>query len=576
MVVNRVVPHLPWVALMALSLFFYKTRLFGDSGYQLLQVINSKSVFFNDLQLTGILPQIPPLLAVWLGMPLKTVLLLNSVSHTLVFYLLFLIVYYGLRDRKSGLWLLIIQLSGLVFSFFNPVFDLLYAASFIILFFAIWKLNFRRKTFFIPALIAALSVLSSPLAFILLLFILAYNLNFSKLKPVSEYILLSIIITGAVVYWYYHQGAAGRAMFDWNYGFNKQGFAFVIKATAFSSQSLVTILRSYSEVLLALACSVIILIAQRKWLKLSIFLLFISLFAYFGIVNYLSLPPYYAERALYPIVFISFMPLITEFPVNEKQGWLNVAVVVVSVLIIYRLTALYTHVEKFKLRSDQLEELITTARQMGGDKFIAENNAINHDYTVSESSLAAETLLMSALDGDDLAITIQNAADFIKQMDQPIKHDELYISPNEVKNFRWLNKKYFHLDLGPYQYINDSTPNLNLPLMAQKMKITSFAKPFYRANDTVWIKVEIKNENEIPVFSGLNNKMYVSYFWVQNNNVLSWDEWLTPLQTDIKSIMYQHIKVVTPSIKGKLQFKADVKADGKWLGLNFSEDVLIY
>jgi hypothetical protein len=112
--------------------------------------------------------------------------------------------------------------------------------------------------------------------------------------------------------------------------------------------------------------------------------------------------------------------------------------------------------------------------------------------------------------------------------------------------------------------------------MAQKMKITSFAKPFYRANDTVWIKVEIKNENEIPVFSGLNNKMYVSYFWVQNNNVLSWDEWLTPLQTDIKSIMYQHIKVVTPSIKGKLQFKADVKADGKWLGLNFSEDVLIY
>jgi hypothetical protein len=101
-------------------------------------------------------------------------------------------------------------------------------------------------------------------------------------------------------------------------------------------------------------------------------------------------------------------------------------------------------------------------------------------------------------------------------------------------------------------------------------------KKIYRAIDTVWIPVTIVNKSDIPVYSGKKNKVFLSYFWVANNNVLSWNELRTPLQTDITGTMTQHVRVAVPRNKGRMQLKVDIIANDQWLGISCQDDVLVY
>jgi hypothetical protein len=94
--------------------------------------------------------------------------------------------------------------------------------------------------------------------------------------------------------------------------------------------------------------------------------------------------------------------------------------------------------------------------------------------------------------------------------------------------------------------------------------------------DTVWVPVKIVNNGNTPVYSGKNNKIFISYFWVSNNDVLNWNEIRTPLQADIIGTMRQDIKVAVPRKKGRMQLKVDIIANDNWLGIYSREDVLVY
>ncbi|MBK7031567.1 MAG: hypothetical protein IPH45_21275 [Bacteroidales bacterium] len=134
MAVNRLVPHAPWFILMALSIILYKERIFADSGFYVAQFINNRFFWIECQRIVLAISQVLPLSAVWIGLELKYVLILYSVSHVLFFYLLFLFVYYILRDRRSGLLIILTQTVGITFSFFTPMFELYYGVPLLITF----------------------------------------------------------------------------------------------------------------------------------------------------------------------------------------------------------------------------------------------------------------------------------------------------------------------------------------------------------------------------------------------------------------------------------------------------------
>jgi hypothetical protein len=117
------------------------------------------------------------------------------------------------------------------------------------------------------------------------------------------------------------------------------------------------------------------------------------------------------EQVMFPFVPIVFIPLIYGFPSKGRQGLLNISILLISALILYRLAVIYYGSEIFMKRVAQMEQLIEVARQKGGSKFVVSEDVIDHGYTQVNWSYPIESMLLSAIDGNDIAVTIAPEAD---------------------------------------------------------------------------------------------------------------------------------------------------------------------
>ncbi len=577
MAVNRIVPHLPWIVLFALAAYLYKARVFADSGFYVSQFINNQTFWIECQRIVLGISQIIPLIGVWMGIEIRYVLILYSLSHVIFFYFLFLFVYYGLRDRRSGLLIILSQTVGIMYSFFTPMFELYYGVPLLITFYAIWRLNFRFNTIYILLILEVLILLSHPLAFMLFVFLLLYDYTRQTAKPVKYYVSVILVFIGVAVFKYFVMCdyESGKMAWQFNYTDNKQYLQLI--NPAYYKVLGMFMLRYYSEILVALILVIYMLILRRQWFRLLI--VAGTFFMYVFLVNsaYTVSPSRYMEQVMFPFVPIVFIPLIYGFPTAGRQGLLNISILIVSALIAYRLAVIYYGSEIFVKRIAQMEQLIEVARQKGGSKFIVSQDVIDHGYTQLNWSYPIETMLLSAIDGNDISVTIAPEEDlYFDNNNNKIAANQFIFRKWELKDQSWLNIKYFHLDIGPYRTINDTTPNTNINYTANNLRITIDAKKIYPALDTVWIPVTIMNHGDTPVYSGKNNKVFLSYFWVENNEVLNWNEIRTPLQADIIGTLIQDVRVAVPRNKGKLQLKIDIIANENWLGLYSQEEVLVY
>ncbi len=577
MVANRIVPHLPWLALFALATYLYKARIFADSGYYFLQFVNNQS-FWIELQRVVLgISQIIPLIGIWLGLEMKYILLLYSLGNVVFFYILFLFVYYGLRDRRSGLLIILAQTIGIVYSFYTPMFELYYGVSLLITFYAIWRLPFRYHSLYILLILEVLILLSHPLAFMLFIYVLLYDFRKEKHKPFKFYLPILLVFVGALAFKYFTLSEYESAKLGWqfNYDENKRYLQF-LNPDYYRIIGLF-MLRHYFEILAGFVAVIFMLINRKQWFRLL--LVTGTFFAYTFLVNSANTldTSRYIEQVMFPYVPIIFIPLIYGFSSKGRQGRHNLAVFLISAVVVYRLGLIYWSSEIFVKRTAQMEQLIETARQKGGSKFVVSEEIVDHKYTQFNWSYPIETLLLSAIDGNDLTVTIVPEEDFnFENNGGKVKANQFIFRKWDIKDISWLNKKYFNLDMGPYRAINDSTPNSNISNIASNLRIRINSKKIYPATDTVWIPVTIVNLRNTPIYSGKQNKIFLSYFWVANNEVLNWNEIRTPLQADIIRTMQQDIKVAVPLQKGKMQLKVDIIADDNWLGIYSQEDVLVY
>jgi len=577
MAVNRIVPHLPWIVLFALAFHLYKARVLADSGFYVSQFINNQTFWIECNRIVLGISQIIPLIGVWLGIEIKYVLILYSLSHVIFFYLLFLFVYYGLRDRQSGLLIILLQTVGIMFSFYTPMFELYYGMALMITFYALWRLPFRINVLFVPLLLEVLILLSHPLAFMLFLFLLLYDYEKGTAKPIKFYIPVAVVFIGAIVFKCFVMCPyeTGKLAWQFNYAENKQ-YLQLITPSFYKTLAMFT-LRYYSEVLVAFVLVIYMLVNKRQWFKL---LVVVGTFlAYFFLVNsnYSIEPSRYMEQVMFPFVPILFIPLIYGFPKMGRQGLVNISVLLVSALIVYRLAVIYSCSESYMTRVAQMEQLIKSARQKGGSKFIVSEDVIDHGYTQMNWSHPIESMLLSAIDGNDISITIAPEEDlYFENNNNKMAPNQFMFRKWEIKDHSWLNKRYFHLDIGNYRTINDTLPNPEINNTANQLRLEINAKKLYRASDTVWIPITITNHGNTPIYSGKKNKVFLSYFWEENSEVLNWTEIRTPLQADLRSSLEQHIKVAVPAKRGHFQLKVDMIANDKWLGLHSQADITVF
>jgi hypothetical protein len=577
MAVNRIVPHLPWMVLFAMATYFYKARIFAESGLYFSQFINNQNFWIECQRIVSGISQIIPLIGVWIGIEIKYVLLAYSLSPIIFFYILFLFVYYGLRDRRSGLLIILSQTVGIVHSFFIPVYELYYGVPLLITFYAIWRLPFRYNVLYILIILEILILLSHPIAFMLFVYLLFYDLKRKNNKPFRFYlpVILVFLGTAAFKYFFMCDYESVKLLWQFNYAENEQYLQF--RNLAYYNTIGLFILRYYFEILVAFIIVIVMFVKQKQWFRLA--LVSVTFFVYLFLVNSANqlVPSSYMEQVMFPFVPIVFIPLIYGFAINGRQGRLNISILLISALIVYRLVIIYAGSDIFMKRISQMEQLIETARQKGGSKFVVSEDIADHGYTTFNWSYPIETMLLSAINGKDLTVTIVPQEDYdFENIKDKVKPNQFIFRRWDLKDYSLVNKKYFHFDIGPYQSLNDTTPNENIIYTSNDLRITINSKKIYPAMDTVWIPVKIVNKGRTAVYSGKNNNIYISYFWVSNNDVLNWDEIRTPLQSDIIGTMRQDIKVAIPRKKGRMQLKVDIIANDNWLGIYSLTDVMVY
>jgi len=578
---GKLVPHLPFILLAMLSVYLYKERLYADAGYYLFNAVNSGSFWIEHNRYVLAISQLLPLTGVWLGLSLKPILLMYSVGHVLFFYLLFLFVYFGLDDRRSGVMLILLQTVGIMHSFFTPQFELYYGIGLLITFYAIFRQDIRGWFAIVLMVVLEFFALTShPLVFMLFAFLMLFDIQKKEARDWKRYILFALVF-GSVLYFKFTTFSAyeqGKVNWQFNYSENKQYLN--LTSTDYLLKLGLFLLRYYAEVVVLWIIGILMLLRHNALMKaLMVTFFFIG---YVALVNsaYTGIEySRYIEQVYFPLVFIAIIPVIYYYPRTARPGLNNVSFLSLAGLILFRILMIYNGSKPFVLRTQQMENMIASAIQMGGSKFIASEKQFGRPYSMINWSYPLESLLLSTCDGKYSSITIAPQSDInFQQNDKKLRPSNFLFRMWEIHNYSWLNSNYFTLKPGPYKPLCDSlaAPN-DYQYLIGNISINIDPGKYYKAFDTVYIPVTIRNLSDLPLRCNTGDRISLSYFWIRNKEMVDWDGLHTELETDVYHSLTQNMAVATPSHKGRYRLMVDINVENKmWFGLSTQADMLIY
>ena len=103
--------HSSFLVLFAFSVIYVLERnLYADSAGYIFEMLNFERLAPQVGRLSAMIPQSITLLAIKMGLSLKTIFYFHSVSYILIFYLVWLLIHYGIKNKAVGLFLILLLL----------------------------------------------------------------------------------------------------------------------------------------------------------------------------------------------------------------------------------------------------------------------------------------------------------------------------------------------------------------------------------------------------------------------------------------------------------------------------------
>lgn len=578
---GKLVPHLPFILLALLSFFLYRERLYADAGYYLLNAINSDSFWIEHDRYVLAISQLLPLTGVWLGLGMKPILIIYSVGHVLFFYLLFIFVYFGLGDRRSGLVLILLQTVGILQSFFTPQFELYYGIGLLIAFYAIFRQGIRGWfAILLMIVFEFFSITSHPMVFLLFVFLMLFDIQKKGPRDWKLYILFILVYAGALYFKHTTFSVYEHGKLNWPLNDNDNKQYLNLTSPDYLLKLGLFLFHYYAEVIALWVIGILMLLRHNAFGKAL--LVIISFVGYLALVNSANAAndySLYVEQIYFPLVFIALIPVIYYYPRTARPGLNNIAFLSLAGLILFRFLMIYNGSKPFMRRTQQIENMIASAGQMGGSKFIASEGQFERPYSMINWSYPIESLLLSSCHGRDSSITIAPQADINYQQNfKKLRPYNFLFRKWEIYNCSRLNSNYFALKSGQYKALCDSlAPPNDYPYIISNISIIINPGTYYKAFDTIYIPVTIRNISDLPLRCNNGDRISLSYFWFHKKEMVDWDGLHTPLETDVYHSLTQNMAIATPSQKGRYRLMVDIKVENKmWFGLSAQADMLIY
>ena len=486
--------HLLFALLFFYSIFFWKERQAFDAAHYLLEIILRKSFFVAHVRPLGVVSQILPVIGVWVGVPLKWLMVFYSFGDVLYYYLLFLLLIFYFKNERATLWFFIIYLSTLAYSFYCPVTELLQGLVLIpVVSCLIEKGGLGSQTWIY--LLSLLILFSHPLLFIPLGALFAFGFFRNKLEKKHFYLTLWFIVLLAIKFLTLDKYDSQKTFYPVVY--NDYGNINNITDIAYLFSFFKMLFINYSILFFLFGWSCFLLFYNKAIRSLLIYvggvfgflLIIISTHHFEHISNY-------SERMLLPLPCLVSLP-IAFFELNKSRLKIQqFSFIILFVFFIFRLTQIYQVGQEFVLRNEQMKRIIDVSRLMGAQKVIADENLLEQlPFANTGWCYSIESMFLSAVDGPEKVVSVAMLHEHMDRIKQ---------QGNEVSKRQWIKWTEFILpdDSLPSNYFSFKQQNYvpllgdsasNKSLKSVSLKIINASKQFFHNEAFIDVSFGIKD-----------------------------------------------------------------------------------
>jgi len=387
--------------LFLFSIYFYKERiLFSDSVFQFFKIINFEKINVEASRYGAIIPEFPVLLGIKLNLNLKLLTILYSVSFIVLYFLIFTICTYLLKNIKAGFAVILVLTLCISQSFFHPVTETHQSLVYSVLLFAILSYeNFNSKLlkYGLSVLSIGLAFYSHPVALYSVVFVIGYvAIDRKQLKSNEPYILLVLIVGMALT----------KVIMTSENSYEGKFFAELLNSPtilfdlykASSSKFFISRLNGLYFWLAILELILLIkLIRNNQLLKLAwhltitVFFMLITLITYHkGDANMLM------ERAFMPLALFISIPFLNEVATDKKK-YLSAKMILLVIVVGSGLIRIYNQGLEFKTRTEFNQNLLKKTAKFPNRKFIVSKTELDK-HVITFWSNSFESLILSSID----------------------------------------------------------------------------------------------------------------------------------------------------------------------------------
>lgn len=486
--------HLLFALLFFYSIFFWKERQAFDAAHYLLEIILRKSFFVAHVRPLGVVSQILPVIGVWVGVPLKWLMVFYSFGDVLYYYLVFLLLIFYFKNERATLWFFIIYLSTLAYSFYCPVTELLQGLVLIPVVSCLMEKGGLGSQIWIY-LLSLLILFSHPLLFIPLGALFAFSFFRNKLEKKHFYLTLWFIVLLAIKFLTLDKYDSQKTFYPVVY--NDYGNINNITDRAYLFSFFKMLFINYPILFFLFGWSCFLLFYNKAIRSLLIYvggvfgflLIIISTHHFEHISNY-------SERMLLPLPCLVSLP-IAFFELNKSRLKIQqFSFIILFVFFIFRLTQIYQVGQEFVLRNEQMKRIIDVSHLMGAQKVIADENLLEQlPFANTGWCYSIESMFLSAVDGPEKVVSVAMLHEHMDRIKQ---------QGNEVSKKQWIKWTEFILpdDSLPSNYFSFKQQNYvpllgdsasNKSLKSVSLKIINASKQFFHNEAFIDVSFGIKD-----------------------------------------------------------------------------------
>lgn len=412
--VLRWIGHLFFGVLLLMSLLYFKERLLHfDAANYTFQLLYFEDFYIGHGRWISAPTQLLPLLAIKLGVSLRTVLLVYSASFILFYYTIYLIVVYGFRQTKVGLFLALTLCLAMRYKFYGPVGEVILSLGSVALLLGwLWRgeairhVSGLRNYLFSFLLTLVLVLTGHPFAALSLLFVLGfYWISSGKWWDKEYWIMMgtALLLLGRKYISLQQEGSYEAGQMD-----NLQEGVKLLGnfQDYYVFDRIVYFLDTEYAFPFAIFClCLIILLYQKKWL-LTLFLLL----SHIGMLAAIMVSFSYLNDPIYILLdgYLSHLGVIWALPMvyvllEERRVW---SIALMVLLLGFGLDRIHEKRYFFQQRMEIIGSIMDPGLKQGHKKLLHHMDHFDWQRLWLPWAIGVETLMYTALQGPEQASTL--------------------------------------------------------------------------------------------------------------------------------------------------------------------------